>query len=170
MNLDIPCFARLRPPAPTGTRKRRTAARRSGTYFRLAAWDATQQDWVALPEDGTVRTFASLNGAVRARAEAHPDAAIEQYRGRVLTMRLLPPLPLNSLNAYRGGANRTIPRNGLTREEIIARARAVFGDDATFQIVGAHGRVYLEDGTALRFHSMHHLLDLAELHAAGRRA
>ena len=87
----------------------------------------------------------------------------------VLVMRLLPPLPLGSLNAYREGRDGTIPRTGHSREEIIARAREVFGDEAVMQIVNDHGRVFLEDGNVLRFANLQQLLDYAEQHASGAR-
>lgn len=166
MNLPIPCFAKLSPAANRSRSAPRRVAARQESHFCLSRWDSAAQDWRPLEEGGRVRTYGTLPAAIRARADGQHDTAIEQHRGSVLVMRLLPPLPLGSLNAYREGHNGAIPRTGLSREEIIARAREVFGEEAVMQIVNGHGRVFLEDGNVLRFANLHQLLDHAEQHAA----
>jgi predicted ABC-class ATPase len=123
----------------------------------------------AIREGGRICAYATLQEALTAREAGRNDTAIEQHRGAVLVMRLLPPLPLGSLNAYRDSRSGSIPRAGLSREEIIARARHVFGEEAVMQIVNGHGRVFLADGNVLRFANMHQLLDHAEQHAARSR-
>ena len=124
------------PAAPRAKSASRRVAARHQLHFCLSRWDAAAQDWRPLEEGGRVRTYRTLQAAIRARAEDQHDTAIERHSGKVLVMRLLPPLPLSSLNAYREGRGGAIPRcRSGSREEIIARAREVFGDEAVMQIV-----------------------------------